>query len=1159
MFYTWALPLLVFAYLALLFSVAHRGDRGLEGTRGQRLQPWIYSLSLAVYCTSWTFYGAVGSAATGGFSFLPIYLGPILVFTFGYGLLRRMVRISKDRNLTSIADFLANRYGRSRAIAVVVTLLAIAGGVPYIALQLKAVVMSLEVLGALPSSSDGGAALAALVVGGILALFAILFGARELDATEHHRGMMWAIALESVVKLVAFVAIGVFALGSIGGWGALDETIAASEQLSAQFAPDHLPVDFLVSTLLAMAAVLCLPRQFHVAVVEYRNRRDLARARWVFPVYLAIFSLWVIPVAVTGLTMLPYDVVPDTFVLAIPLAAGRTELAVLAFLGGFSAATGMVIVATVALATMVSNDLVLPLLMRGRSRERTNMAATLLRARQAVILAIVFAAWGYFLLIGDTPALASIGLLAFAAVAQFAPALVLGTYWPGATRAAAIAGLSAGGLLWAYTLLLPTLAGPDSGFVLAGPLGIEALRPQALLGLEGFTPLAHGVLWSLGANVLIVSLWSLARRAAPDERMEAVTFIRGAQPLRESQRVPAVATLSELEELAGRFVGRSQAEQAFAQHAREYGWAEGPETPADASMLHFTERLLSGSIGTASARSVLTGALQRSGMRSRDADRLLTATSQVVRFNRQLLESTLDSISQGVSVVDEDLCLVGWNQAYLDLFDYPEGLVHLGRPIGDLIRHNGERGMLGAGNRTEKVERRLELMRRGQAYRTERRWPDGRHIELRGQPMPGGGYVTTFNDVTEYRRAEKALAEANETLEERVASRTRELRQVVEALEGAKSDAEAANRGKSRFLAAASHDLLQPLNAARLFASVLAQHQAEMAPRHAELVERVDASLTAAEELLGALLDISKLDRGVLRAAIESFPIADLMGRLERQFAPLVHESGLSFRLRAPDVRVQSDPQLLRRIVQNFVANAFRYTPEGGILLGCRRRGGKLRIAVYDTGPGISIEERDRIFNEFHREAREHVRGQQGLGLGLAISRRMAVTLGHELGLESRPGHGSCFWVEVPIAEAAETETLISEPAPTFSGAALSGLAILCVDNDADIREGMLALLERWGCEARAVADRQEWLAALDEGFEPDVLLLDYLLDNGEDGLTLLDELGSRSPRATAILVTAERSDEVQNRASERGVRILRKPLRPARLRSLLTRLTRDS
>ncbi|MEM9305614.1 MAG: PAS domain-containing hybrid sensor histidine kinase/response regulator, partial [Pseudomonadota bacterium] len=419
-------------------------------------------------------------------------------------------------------------------------------------------------------------------------------------------------------------------------------------------------------------------------------------------------------------------------------------------------------------------------------------------------------------------------------------------------------------------------------------------------------------------------------------------------------------------------------------------------------------------------------------------------------------------------------------------------------------------------------------------------------------PVSGSvrGVFAVLQDITSRRRAEVALQEVNETLEQRVVQRTGELQE-------AKAEAEEANRAKSRFLAAASHDLLQPLNAARLFASVLSQHTTEMEARHAELVSRVDSSLTAAEELLSALLDISKLDRGVLRPAEEVFAVAELLERLSTQFAPLMRENGLEFRVRPTDAVIRSDRQMLRRIVQNFLANAFRYTPSGGILLGCRVRGDCLRIAVWDTGPGISDDERERIFDEFHREDRDHVRGQQGLGLGLAIARRMAATLGLEIGLASRPAHGSCFWVDVPLAEATVVTAAPVAGSPERPTGDFDGLRVLCVENDESIQEGMLALLERWGCDARAAADVTGCHTAMADGFRPEVILLDFHLDHGWSGLDVLDALGSKVERVPTVLITADRSEELQAEAVRRGIRMLRKPLRPAKLRRLLTGISR--
>ena len=516
----WVLLLVSVGYAALLFAVAWIGDRYPLYPQRPWLRPVVYSLALAVYCSSWTFYGAVGSAVRYGIGYLPIYLGPLLLLLFGWRILERLALIAQTQNTVSIADFIASRYGRSQGLGALVALIAIIAAVPYLALQFKAVAISLGVLGGHSETTAFGDP--ALYVAALMALFAILFGTRQVDATEHRPGMMLAVALESLVKLVALVAVGIFA----SRWLATRE-VPAAEATRALF-ENVPPVGFVAQTLLAFAAIVCLPRQFHVAVVECGDVGDIRKARWMFGAYLVVVTLMVVPIAAAGVALFGRagPVAADSFVLALPLAEHRDTLALFAYVGGFSAATGMVIVATVALATMVSNDLVMPpLLRRGwAQRHGGNVASTVLWIRRAAIVGLATLAYGYYRVSSTDTALAAYGLLAFAAVAQFAPALIGGLYWRGASRRGAEAGLLIGFAVWIYTLLLPTITDAgwlDGRWLAEGPLGIHWLRPRQLFGLGGWDPLTHGTFWSLLANIGTLLLVSARWRPNLDERLRA--------------------------------------------------------------------------------------------------------------------------------------------------------------------------------------------------------------------------------------------------------------------------------------------------------------------------------------------------------------------------------------------------------------------------------------------------------------------------------------------------------------------------------------------------------------------------------------------------------------------------------------------------------------
>jgi len=1152
----WILLLVSAGYVGLLFAVAYYGDQRERSPRARWLRTAVYSLALAVYCSSWTFYGAVGTAARTGLGFLPIYLGPLLMLAFGWRILERLVLISGEHRIVSIADFLSSRYGRAPGLAALVAAVALTAAVPYVALQFKAVAMSVEVLAGVPADA-GLLADPAFYVAMMLAVFAILFGTRRVDATEHHHGMVLAVALESLVKLIAFVAIGVFALIHLPGLGNYGERM---EQAARVVLRPGLPDGFVTQTLLAFTAIVCLPRQFHVAVVECQDPNDLRSARWLFGGYLALISVLVVPITLAGQAVLGgTGVSPDTYVLALPLQLDRQALALMVYIGGFSAATGMVIVSSVALSTMVSNDLVMPLLLRsgllheGAPHQSPGIDRQVLWVRRITIVMLALMAYGYHRASLGANGLAQHGLLAFAAVAQFAPALIGGLYWRGASRAGALSGLFAGTVVWSYTLLLPALSRIgwiDQGWLATGPLDIAWLRPEQLFGLVGWEPLTHGTFWSLLFNVGAFLFVSARQRPRLQEQLLAAPF------LDPYVRRPALGPGGwagsvrggELLALAERIVGERHARRAFEEYARQQGRDWQPELPADRALAQFTERLLAAAIGAASARLTLTSALRGSGMELGEVVALLDEANQELRFNRQVLSTTMENISQGVSVVDPQMRLVAWNRRYQELFDYPDGMLYVGRPVADLLRWNAERGEMGPGpldeaSIDELVRRRLAHLRAGAPHLFERVRPNGQVIEMVGRPLIGGGYVTSYSDVTDYKRVEQALREANENLEQRVEQRTQE--------------AESAQQSKTRFLAAVSHDVLQPLNAARLFTAAL--RESDSPDEQRRLAERVDASLRAAEDLLDGLLDISRLDAGALRPEPSDFDAGELLRELAAQYAPSAAGRGLSLRVRAPlgAMPVRSDRRLLRRALQNFLANALRYTREGGVLMAARLRPGasnaapgRVELQVWDTGPGIPEHHLEQIFDEFRRFDQPGSGGERGLGLGLSICQRIARTLDHPLRVRSHIGRGSVFSISVPCGRVPR-EAAAAESAQPGLADSLAGLRVLCIDNDREILDGMRALLDRWGASALLAATVDDALALLGEA--PDVALVDYHLHDRLDGLATIDAVRERLGRELpAALLTGDGSDALKHAARDRGCRVLTKPIKPASLRAFL-------
>jgi Na+/proline symporter/nitrogen-specific signal transduction histidine kinase len=641
------------AYLALLFAVAYYARRRWDAGRSIVAHPSVYALSLGVYATSWTFYGSVGRAASTGVGFLPVYLGPTLMFALGWLVLRKIIRISKENRITSIADFIASRYGKSTLVGGLVTIIAVLGIVPYIALQLKAVSDTVSILTEYPrisSPTDIGAVSIledkALYVALVLAAFTIVFGTRKLDASERHEGMVAAIAFESVVKLVAFLAVGLYVtFGMFGGFGDIFGQAAKLPEAETLFTlrgTESGYGSFLWLTILSMLAIVLLPRQFHMTVVENVDERHLNRAIWMFPLYLLAINVFVLPIAVGGLVRFDgTNVSPDTFVLALPMADGAQGMALLAYLGGLSAATAMVIVETIALSTMVSNNLVMPaLVQRRRISGATGLGGLVLAIRRVTIVLVLLLGFVYFRAAGEATALVSIGLLSFAAVAQFAPALLGGLFWKEGNRYGALTGMLAGFVVWTHTLLLPSLArsGWLSESVLEhGPFGIEALRPEQLFGLTGFDHISHGMFWSMLVNVGLYVGVSLFTHQSRTEQGQAVLFVDayrgsrvGAQLWRRS------ASVGQLKALLARFLGAERAAAAIADHARERGLDREPLEHADAGMIYHVETLLAGAIGASSARVMIASVVEEEPLELEEVMHLLGETSQAIAYSHEL-------------------------------------------------------------------------------------------------------------------------------------------------------------------------------------------------------------------------------------------------------------------------------------------------------------------------------------------------------------------------------------------------------------------------------------------------------------------------------------------------------------------------------------------
>ncbi len=1139
---TAALILTALCYIGLLFWLASWGDKTTPLATRISHHPFVYALSLGIYCTSWTYYGAVGTAATDGWAYLPILLGPALLFLFGQRFLKKLVLVSKKQNITTIADFISARYGKRQSTAILVTLIALLATIPYIALQLKALSSSFSLLQNDNRISGGMLGLAGTL---LMALFAIFFGTRKVDVTEYRSGLMLAVAFESLVKLLALIAVALLAGFSLLN---LPEHSGGVTTLFDHWHLDSaLNFNFIGQTMMAAAAIICLPRQFHVTVVDNQDRKHLNTARWAFPLYLGLIAAMILPIASAAINpVLGGKLSPDSFVLALPFNQGHDLLTTFVFIGGLSAATAMIVVATLTLSTMISNDVVLPLMLRRKFRAKrlsSSYQAKILLVRRFTIAAILMLAYFYQRMFGHGETLASMGLVAFSLVTQLLPAIVGGLYWRKGHAYGVYAGLTAGLVCWMLFLMFPVLEA-------AGTL--DSLEQQAMI--------TRGSLIALLANIGCYISFSLGAQERLIDRIQAAAFVNPREQVLPARRLgnDIQATVYDFKVLLQTFLGAQRSKQLLNHYALANQIDDNKAT-ADAAFIAYCERALAGVLGASSAQALVHTVASGKQLAFEEVVNFFDETTQALRFNQNLLFTSLENLSHGISVVDKDLKMVAWNKRYAEMFNYPDNFLQVGQPIEEVIRFNASRGECGPGEIDQHVDKRVRHLKNATSHHFIRHRRNGQVFEMIGNPLPDGGFVTSFSDITSHIATQNALEEINMDLENRIEARTEEIRNInrdlkaqiasreetEQALKLAKREAEQANDSKTRFLALASHDILQPLNAARLYLGAIDENALDEQNRGN--LEKLGASLDSTVHLMSALLEIAKLEQGAMRPTPRHFHIDDILGPLATEYAMLSSEKGLSLKVRSDNQVVHSDFTYLRRIIQNLVSNAVKYTDSGKVLIACRRRKHHLSIEVWDTGPGISEHEQTKIFNDFYRiEAGDN----KGVGLGLGVVKRMVELLSLRLEFHSYPGHGSCFKVEVPYGR----ENLVQQKAAAQAvSQTRPSLNLVMVDDESENLRAMGSLLDKWQTRYLAFSEVDKVLAHAKESAAPDLILMDYQLGEQTDGITLIKTLREIWQKPVpAVLITAVRDDELKARAKALDIHYLSKPVRPAKLKALL-------
>jgi Na+/proline symporter/CheY-like chemotaxis protein len=1136
------------AYLAALFAVALFGERATARRFPATRRKAVYVLSSCIYCSSWSYFGSVGLASRNGLDFLPMYIGPLLAFAALHPLIVRMIRLSKAQNITSIADFIAARYGKSAAVGATIATIAALAYIPLIALQLKSITDCLTIFidGTVPTragSEENIVILVAIVV--LLSIFAIVIGTRRLSATEHQRGLMLALAVEAVLKLGAFLAVGIFV--TWGANGGITDLLSRVTRDPAFFPAIHRAPDlslWIVIILSTMVAALFTPRQFHVSVVENQNEADVQTAAWVVPLYLVAINLFVVPLAIAGLSAFPPGTLDrDLTLLVLPIDAGSTAMTLVALVGGFSAAIAVILIAAMVLSTMISNDLVMPVFLRwSRPREGTD-TPPILAIRRLVIVAVMTAS-GFCVRAICDETLTAIGLLSLTCLSQLAPAAIGALIWSRGTARGAIGGSIVGVLVAGGLYVMSHTISPAQG---GAPEAID------LVGRD-LTAFRNGLVWSLSINTLIYVVLSLSRAPSIHEVLQSNIFVRArVMALASSFRMRnSRITIATLIGTVSRFVGLRSTEQAFATYHASRDLPFHPDDEASGPLIQYAELMIASTIGAASARMAVSSLLEKRDISQDTARQIVDDAALEIQNSRDLLQHAIDRAREGMAIFDADFRLVAWNRAYRDMFDYPPDLLRIGTPGDVLIRSNFERGIYGEGASDEVVESRLAIVTRPTEGMRMQWTPSGRVLDMRSVRLDDGGLFFTYTDATAQAKSEEELAAENETLERRVLERTDELQSLNLELARAMADAEEANLSKTRFLAAASHDLLQPLNAARLYTTSLRERmRASPTSFESLLAANVDSSLEAVEDILGALLELSHLDAGATRTEITAFPIDDIFRQLKLEFEPLAYERGLALTFVTSSLWVKSDRRLLRRLLQNLVSNAIKYTIEGRVLVGARRCGDEMIVGIHDTGLGIPETKRLLIFREFERLP-EAMKIGTGVGLGLSIVERLARVLQHDLTLRSMPERGSLFSVTLPRAEALASQgSLPSNVA--IRQRPLDDLTVAVIENEVHILAGMDILLRGWSCVVACGTGLPEIERALElRDLSPDVIIADYHIGD-LDGLSIIASLRRRYGPLPAVLITADRDTRIRQLAQDEDVRILNKPLRPAALRALLS------
>ena len=1050
-------------YMAALFLIALWVERKSAAGRSPANNPYVYSLSLAVYCTAWTYYGSVGQAATSGFLFLPMYLGPTIAIMLWWSILRRLVQLKNTRHITSIADFISARYGRSQAIAALVTVIALVGITPYIALQLKAIISTFEIITAGGSSSWIGTDVGPVVVV-LMSVFTIILGVRRLDPTERHEGMMMALAVECVIKLLALLTVGIFVTYFLNdGFSDLFRRLSESpfQDLLAFGKQDATSyVTWMGYLVLSMSAILFLPRQFHVAVVENHDERHILTAMWLLPLYLLLVSMFVLPIAAGGLLDGQPLYEADTFVLRIPLHHDKSWLSLLVFIGGFSAATGMIMICSVTMATMITNHLLLPLVQG--LRWLAFVKRHLLKCRWGAVAGFILIGYWFEERIGESYMLVNIGLISFAAVLQFAPAILGGLFWRRGNRAGALLGLTGGFSLWCYTLLLPSFV--KSGWLPQallekGPWGIALLNPEALFGLAGFNPLSHAVLWTMIFNIGLYVAGSLYAPESDEERSLAEEFVgvlETAAPLRHARRrdtyIGLAPKISEIEKVLGQYFTEPEAAALMKKCLLQTGMQDaGQISIVQLVELHNeVERCLAGAIGSAAAHKALR---QGTIFTAREAQELSEVYSEILadlkvmpselteridyyqereklllhqakelekkvdelrkqirkrkqaegalRESEERYRTLVESTSDAILLVDQARTIVSTNQAFLDLFGYERNELE-----GQSIRivHPSEESFLAFGQKAQYAVETVapfwaewNLVRKdGTIFPME-----GSYSAIRAPDGSPTAYVAIIRDITARKKSEEELKNYRDHLEQMVKERTLQLEAAQKAL---------VQKEKLKTLGAiaaeVAHEIRNPLMSLGGFAMRLQKKFPDIP--EVEIILKESRRL---EKILDRIKDYLR----PVEMRPQECPVNTVVAECVGLLAPDLEREQVAWQLElAPALpSAHVDPDILAEVCIYVITHTAKVMDKKGVLL----------VMTYESEQNIQIDIRipvpvDKLIKDPEQLLLPFEEGDQTGGLPLSY--RLLKGMGGLLSI-LQEDHDMLFTVSLPRAPMSDT------------------------------------------------------------------------------------------------------------------------------------------